>query len=284
MPLPRATKFLRTLAGRLATDARFRGRFRLARWISGGRPILRVAEAHLELALGDYVSDQVFGFGMFEPATLALARRLLAPGDVFVDVGAHIGLYSVVLGAAGCRVVALEPNQRTFEHLRRNIALNALEERVLALPCAATPMPGVLPLHLACATNSGGASLVGGGPIVNHAPTLRLDAITGALGLDDVTLAKVDAEGSEPGVLESLGALRPRHLILEWNGPDRDGATASFAASGLASAAAAMGYAAFDVHGRPAATVPRFAEYNVHLVHQGHGGARRPADGAARSA
>lgn len=271
---------LRELAGRLATDARFRGRYRLARWLSGGRPILRVGKARLELALGDYVSDQIFAFGIFEPATVALARRLTSAGGAFIDVGAHIGLYSLVLAAEGCRAVALEPNQRTFEHLRRNIALNDFAQRVLALPCAIAPTSSVLPLHLAWPGNTGASSLLGGGPVANHAPTLRLDTVAAALGIDDVALAKIDTEGSEAGVLESLGTLRPRHLLLEWNGPDRDGSTASFMTSGLAAASAAMGYVAHDVHGRPAATVPRFDEHNVHLAHLGRMDAGRPASWA----
>jgi FkbM family methyltransferase len=70
---------------------------------------------------------------------LAFYRRFLRPGDVVVDIGANIGLATLVaakiVGPRG-RVVAVEPHPQTFEYLRDNVQLNGLAD-VVRLYCAA---------------------------------------------------------------------------------------------------------------------------------------------------
>lgn len=59
--------------------------------------------------------------------TTSLILRCLRPGDVFVDVGANIGLHTVAAGlrvASSGRVIAIEPHPRTFKFLLENIAVN----------------------------------------------------------------------------------------------------------------------------------------------------------------
>jgi FkbM family methyltransferase len=55
------------------------------------------------------------------------------PGDVIVDVGANIGVFTVIasklVGSRG-RVVAIEPNSESAKRLERNIALNSLGHRI----------------------------------------------------------------------------------------------------------------------------------------------------------
>ena len=70
---------------------------------------------------------------------LAFYRRYLRPGDAVVDVGANIGLATLVaakiVGPTG-RIIAVEPHPRTFEYLRDNVQLNGLTD-VVRLYCAA---------------------------------------------------------------------------------------------------------------------------------------------------
>ena len=61
----------------------------------------------------------------------------IAPGDLIVDCGANIGNHTVFLAkAAEATVIAVEPSKHCFEILDRNIALNDLDNRVLAVPLA----------------------------------------------------------------------------------------------------------------------------------------------------
>jgi len=51
-------------------------------------------------------------------------RRVLQPGDLFVDVGANIGTYAIWAGELGAEVIALEPAKDTFALLAENVAPN----------------------------------------------------------------------------------------------------------------------------------------------------------------
>ena len=72
--------------------------------------------------------------GLHEFSEMSFLLHFLRPGDVFVDVGANIGAYSLLAsGAAGARTVTIEPVPSTFEILGKNISLNQLGDKVSAL-------------------------------------------------------------------------------------------------------------------------------------------------------
>ena len=78
-----------------------------------------------------------FYAGLYDAHELRLVRRLLRGGD-FVDVGAHIGVYTVCAARAGARrVVAFGPNPTARAQLEANIRLNALDN-VIVCPAAAS--------------------------------------------------------------------------------------------------------------------------------------------------
>ena len=60
---------------------------------------------------------------------MAFVMHFLRPGELFVDVGANVGAFTVLAaGVAGAAVRAFEPNPGTFEMLERNVRLNGLQE------------------------------------------------------------------------------------------------------------------------------------------------------------
>src|SRR5579863_9241815 len=70
--------------------------------------------------------------GLHDYAEMAFTVHLLRPGDVFVDVGANVGVYTVLAGAvAGAHCVAFEPAADTFRHLTANVAVNALDAELV---------------------------------------------------------------------------------------------------------------------------------------------------------
>lgn len=71
-----------------------------------------------------------------EPTTIPYLETF-AETDVFLDIGANIGLYSIYAAMmTGCRVYCVEPEALNFAELNKNIYLNGLHDRVLAF-CAA---------------------------------------------------------------------------------------------------------------------------------------------------
>ena len=72
-------------------------------------------------------------------------RRALkvAPNDIFVDVGAHIGTYTITIAKKAQNVIAFEPNKYTLELLTKNISLNHLTN-IVAYNLAASKKEGSL--------------------------------------------------------------------------------------------------------------------------------------------
>lgn len=82
-----------------------------------------------------------------EPDTLEWISGF-KPGDVLLDVGANVGMYSILAGAAGCRVFAFEPESQNFAILNRNIIRNNLGDRVTAWCAALTDRFALDCLHV----------------------------------------------------------------------------------------------------------------------------------------
>ena len=162
---------------------------------------------------------RIFAYGFCEPAASAM-RSLLRPGDVAVDAGANIGLFSLVaavaVGPSG-RVIACEPSPGTAALLRSNVERNRfhwLDVRQVAVAERA----GVLQMHV-FSPGSGSSSFapadIGTGERV-EVPVATLDELAGDL-LDRVRVVKIDVEGAEErallGASELLARARPDFII-----------------------------------------------------------------------
>jgi hypothetical protein len=83
-----------------------------------------------------------------EPGTLRWIHDHVQPGDVFYDVGANIGIFSLLAAhRAGSRgnVLAFEPHVATAETLLQNVVLNGLGEHIDVLSSALHRESGHLP-------------------------------------------------------------------------------------------------------------------------------------------
>jgi FkbM family methyltransferase len=158
---------------------------------------------------------------VYEPEKTAFLRASLGPGDVAIDLGAHIGLFTVhmarCVGTSG-RVIAFEPAPSTCAALRRTVALNDLDGVVCVREEAVTQSDGLVEFH------ETGDQVSNASGVVRTARTARTIAISsttlGAVLADvgrPVAVVKIDIEGAELGVLESaVDALivdRPRITV-----------------------------------------------------------------------
>jgi FkbM family methyltransferase len=140
----------------------------------------------------------------------------LEPGDLFIDVGANIGLYSILaarkVGSTG-RVLAFEPSSREFARLLANLELN--DARVVTpFSAALSSAPGFLELHIA--PTHTGLNTLKVSDATEHAfrnarvqtvGVLRFDeAIAPLLNGKRVKLVKIDVEGAEMEVLLGMEA------------------------------------------------------------------------------
>ncbi|MFD6192379.1 FkbM family methyltransferase [Streptomyces sp. NPDC060275] len=178
----------------------------------------------------DLIQRYLYLFGAWEPHLTAWLRRRLRPGDGFVDVGANIGVFSVLaarlVGDAG-RVVAVEASPDVHRRLVENVRLNALGN-IRALNAAVSDRPRTLTFALASSRNTGANSIVPyDGPVES---SFRTEARPLPELLDPPEIAtarviKIDVEGAEGSVVRGLapmlGALRPDAEIAVEVAPER---------------------------------------------------------------
>jgi FkbM family methyltransferase len=68
---------------------------------------------------------------------MTFLRRMMQPGDVFVDVGANVGSYSLLAAEAGASVIAIEPSTDNFKRLCENVRLNGYGDLISCRRAAA---------------------------------------------------------------------------------------------------------------------------------------------------
>ncbi|GAA0559798.1 FkbM family methyltransferase [Chitinophaga japonensis] len=146
-----------------------------------------------------------FYCGLYEFNDMSFLLHFLRKGDLFVDVGANIGSYTVLSAAhIEAETVAVEPVPSTYERLLFNIQLNQVNGRVNAINTALGSTAGKL--HF---TSKLGAS--------NHVSIgndrdqieVNVDTLDNVLEGRSPVLLKVDVEGFETEVM------RGAHLTLE---------------------------------------------------------------------
>lgn len=163
----------------------------------------------------DLLQSYVYLFGLWEPDLTAFSRRRLQPGDVYIDIGANVGYYSLLacslVGEAG-RVVAIEASPSIAERLAENVDLNGYNGRARIINMAVSDVAGTLELF-------GGPDLnLGATSTESHRGMRRVGSIEAAppaeLLTDDeierARMIKIDVEGGEDRVLAGLVPLIPR--------------------------------------------------------------------------
>ncbi|HOS65667.1 MAG TPA: FkbM family methyltransferase [Candidatus Latescibacteria bacterium] len=154
----------------------------------------------------DSVLAETLVSGEFERDERTLLCSLARPGMVVFDIGANIGMYSVLwgkcVGESG-HVYAFEPFAPTAEYLRRNILANELVN-VTVVQKAAADKEGIWDFRVSGDGRDVYNSLAdGSGPEerLERVPVTTLDAFCAGSGVRRIDLLKVDVEGAEELVL-----------------------------------------------------------------------------------
>lgn len=169
---------------------------------------------HWAIWSGDYAFDVI--------SKLAAA---LPTGCVVLDIGAHVGFFSVPLGRQAKelkgRVYAFEPVRANFERLMRILRLNNLHQTVRALNTALGAERGSIELVVdhASSASTGNAVMVRGdadtsaveGGVRESAEIKRLDDVAHEMHIDACHLIKIDVEGAELMVFRGAAAFLRRH-------------------------------------------------------------------------
>jgi FkbM family methyltransferase len=206
---------------------------RFIRWQVGSRlapgPVIIpfVEQTRLVARPGLMGATGIYYTGLYEFEEMAFALHVLRPGDRFVDVGAHIGAFSILAaGAVGADCLAIEPVPASFAFLQENINLNGLNGKIQPLNIGIAAHPGRLPFTtLKGAAN--GVALTGtaakSGISIVEVEVQPLDALLEDWDLSNpITVLKVDVEGYEheviAGAAKTLADPRLVAILIELRG------------------------------------------------------------------
>lgn len=210
------------------------------------RSFMRVAECNVNgILIKVGISSEMEQFraetySTKEPETIDWLNQNLQDCDVFFDVGANIGLYSLYAAklCPRCRIYSFEPESQNYARLCNNIVLNAItniipcnfplsDRETFDLFCVGEMQPGSA-LHSFgqlndFRENSDAVSLKQG------ALSTTLDTLVAKYGVPQPTLLKIDVDGIEDKILDGAEAVlrsqELRSILVELSFKDEAGIT-----------------------------------------------------------
>ena len=172
----------------------------------------------------EHIQQQLFWYGYYEKEVGDLLKRSVKPGDVFLDLGANIGYFSLLVAniSPSAKVISFEPVAGLFQNLNDNIALNNIKN-ISTINVAVGEINEEKELFVSYPDNLGMSSF--------HQPenfsgkTERVRVVTiddwfETSGLPGIDIIKLDIEGSELAALKGMNEVLQEQkpvLIVEIN-------------------------------------------------------------------
>lgn len=176
-----------------------------------------------------------------EPGTVKWIKSI-PEGSVLYDVGANIGIYSLMAAARGVKVYAFEPHVGTAASLLRQVAANGFGDRVTVLTVAVGENTGFFPFHYVSKIAGSSGSQLGhaqgedGRDFNPVATELKWTIYIGGRSFPNPTHVKIDVDGNELAILRGMVVLLkdhpPRSIQVEARPRDRDAIVALMAECG----------------------------------------------------
>jgi FkbM family methyltransferase len=168
----------------------------------------------------------IFFYGAFRPEVSRLINRMLRPGQVAIDIGANVGMHSVIManrvGPTG-HVVVFEPDPHPMGRLRRNMALNGIDwVTTVEAAVSARSETRTFYLHDDSIGNFANASLVAAN-VGKQTASVEMQVVSIDEWMRDNPLPRVDvvkllAQGEEYNALQGMRGLierdRPKIFFL----------------------------------------------------------------------
>lgn len=150
----------------------------------------------------------------------------LKAGDVVLDCGANIGVFTRKAVKAGARkVIAIEPAPENIECLRRNFKSEIERGQVVVYPKGVWDKDDMLTFHVDPHNSAADSFLIKreGGQDLVQLPLTTIDKLTSELQLDTVSFVKMDIEGAEVRALsggrQTIARFHPRMALSAYHTP-----------------------------------------------------------------
>jgi FkbM family methyltransferase len=179
----------------------------------------------MKLNLDEWIQQHIYFLGYFDPMGIRFINNQLYEGEVFIDIGANVGAYSLVasrlVGRSG-KVIAFEPVGTIFQRLSENISLNRITN-IVAEKRAVLDKNGMTDIYISDKQNMGMSSIFhfnsesGKSGKSEKVEAVSLDDYIEERDISRINLIKIDIEGSEmlaiKGMQSILERFHPKILI-----------------------------------------------------------------------
>lgn len=159
--------------------------------------------------------------GLLEFDDMMFLLHFLSPDDIFVDVGANVGVYSILSAAEiGAKTISIEPIPQTFSLLKKNVLINEIKEKIEIY-------------NIGIGESKGELNFTSSMDTVNHVVSeiefdiedkivVSVDTLDDLLNKRIPRLIKIDVEGFEMNVInggnKTLSNNELKGIIIELNG------------------------------------------------------------------
>lgn len=164
---------------------------------------------------GDAGATGNYYCGVHEFPDMPFVAHAMGRGELFLDVGANVGSYTVLAGAVcGAEVIACEPVPETVRKLRRNVGVNLLESRVTVMNVAIGDEPGVC--RMTAGQDTMNHIVIGEPAVADIGATVEVEVrrIDDIVPAGRVRLMKLDVEGFEKQALAGARRLLAEPTLL----------------------------------------------------------------------
>jgi FkbM family methyltransferase len=181
-----------------------------------GRPIVLNVHSNLQFKFlpSGYITKLIYRQQLlvrakksFEYATLSLIRSIIKPDFIILDIGANIGLHSLVMAASLSekgKIYAFEPIKKTYDILSENVRINGLENKIALFNIGLSDRNGMIDFSIPSSTTVKEDDLDAfyainyDQNILNEsAKVATLDTWISTQNIQKVDLIKIDVEGAE---------------------------------------------------------------------------------------
>ncbi|MCV0399646.1 MAG: FkbM family methyltransferase [Nitrosarchaeum sp.] len=147
-------------------------------------------------------------FKIYEPVETEIVKKYVKKGDVVIDIGAHIGyytlLFSELVGEHG-KVYSFEPDPENFELLKKNVDINKCSN-VKLIQKAVTEKKSKIKLYLSDEDRA--TNRIYDAQLNDTSNSIEIDATSIDEEFRDMNMkidfVKIDVEGSEEGVFQGM--------------------------------------------------------------------------------
>ena len=149
------------------------------------------------------ILDEIYLMKVYEKV------RGIKKGDVVIDCGAHVGIFTIKAANAGARyVLSIEPNPINFLFLRLNVnylGFSNVEIINVAVGEKDEPAKEITPWR--------GSKVI--------IPIRSLKSLVSQYNIDQIDFLKIDVEGAEIEVLKGLEGVKVNFIAMEYHGKER---------------------------------------------------------------